>query len=445
MDTLAGVAVSVAGLLALLFVVLKMPWGRKAAVAAFVPAMLLLPPTASPERPTFIAGGNEVLPGLLFLGAELNQRDRQVDIRPYWMAATPQDQEVALNFDLVEDNGLVVFRRTGPVRYGAEPMVEWRTNEIIADPFHVNVEDSVSPGVYHARLGFAGGTPVDLGPVRIDSGGHPSARPHLATYDGQVALRYSTVTSRGKLLQSHSEGGVPYQLVTAGQPLEFQLLWEALRVPDDDYVAFLALHGRDERRWIQIDRRPGGNISAVTTWGPGDSVLDRNQADVPLDIPSGDYRLDVGMYQPGGGPRLPVDPPGTGDAFPAEHFVVAGKVAPPTNQLLAPLGDWAQLDGLDRDGGTLRLVWRRIGPSTGSYSVFVHVVDSAGNIVAQSDGVPAAGAFPTEYWPTDTPIEDTRKLAVPGSGPYKLRIGLYDPVSGQRLKHGTQEWVETDW
>lgn len=447
-DVTAGLVVSFVGLLVLAGLSVRLPIKRHSVVAVTViPMMLVWPGPRLDGSLSFIPGGVEPLPGLMFLGAEIGQQDRRIDIRPYWLAATVQDRETPLTFDLVDENGLVAYRRTGPVRYGAEPMVEWRTNEIIADPFHVNVEESVDPGRYRARLGFAGSAPFDLGDIVITSWGNPSAPPRLATYGGQVALRYSTVTSNGKLLERHSEGGVPYQIVVPGQSLEFQLLWAALRVPDDDYIAFLHLYGRDERRWIQLDRRPGGNISALTTWGPGDTLLDRYQADVPLDIPAGEYRLDVGMYQPGGGPRLTLDPPGSGSAFAAERFVVTSRVPPPGRELNAPFGDWIRLDGLDlnRLSGSLRLVWRRTGPGPGSYSVFVHVIDGSGRIVAQSDGVPAAGAFPTEFWPAGAPMEDERKLTAPGSGPYRLRIGLYDPVSGQRLKSGSQEWVETDW
>lgn len=76
------------------------------------------------------------------------------------------------------------------------------------------------------------------------------------------------------------------------------------------------------------------------------------------------------------------------------------------------------------------------GESTIGYHVFVHLVDEAGNILAQSDAVPAGWTRPTTGWLPGEYVVDVHTLTLPSglpSGQLAFRIGLYDPVTGERL------------
>ena len=56
--------------------------------------------------------------------------------------------------------------------------------------------------------------------------------------------------------------------------------------------------------------------------------------------------------------------------------------------------------------------------------------------MAQSDGPPAEGRYPTSFWPPGTVIEDERVVAVPATTPpgsHGLRAGLYRVPDGARL------------
>lgn len=71
------------------------------------------------------------------------------------------------------------------------------------------------------------------------------------------------------------------------------------------------------------------------------------------------------------------------------------------------------------------------------YTVFVHLLDAAGNRVAQGDGVPGyLGALPTTLWQPGVPVLDERVVGLPDNlapGEYALLIGWYDLQTGQRL------------
>lgn len=87
------------------------------------------------------------------------------------------------------------------------------------------------------------------------------------------------------------------------------------------------------------------------------------------------------------------------------------------------------------------LVWQaHHTPIRQNLTVFVHLVgtDMAEPpvVVAQSDSAPMNGGRPTTSWRAEETIMDTHTLIfhVKGyQGAAKLRIGLYDPISGTRV------------
>lgn len=82
------------------------------------------------------------------------------------------------------------------------------------------------------------------------------------------------------------------------------------------------------------------------------------------------------------------------------------------------------------------LIWSAHSLPESSYTVFVHLLDSSGVLVAQHDGIPAAGYAPMPGWQPGSQVEDRRSLMLPPDlppGTYSLYVGLYDPLSGARL------------
>ena len=86
------------------------------------------------------------------------------------------------------------------------------------------------------------------------------------------------------------------------------------------------------------------------------------------------------------------------------------------------------------DGKTLRinLVWSTRQPPPGEVTVFVHVLDDAGQLVAQADGFPVARTYPMNQWPANTVVQDFRTLDV-NSNYAAITIGLYNFITGERL------------
>jgi hypothetical protein len=80
--------------------------------------------------------------------------------------------------------------------------------------------------------------------------------------------------------------------------------------------------------------------------------------------------------------------------------------------------------------------WHTTQPLSTDYTVFIHVLDQNGQIVAQTDSPPGGGYAPTSSWPIGQPIIDRHGLILPPSvltpGEYRIVAGLYGP-DGVRL------------
>lgn len=118
-------------------------------------------------------------------------------------------------------------------------------------------------------------------------------------------------------------------------------------------------------------------------------------------------------------------------------------VPAPATSLAATLGDLIRLQGFTLEppaasGDALRLAlfWLALERPGQEYHVFVHVVNAAGELVAQHDGPPLAGWAPTTTWPPGATVIDTITIPLAAElppGEYQLLTGLYSWPDQVRL------------
>jgi hypothetical protein len=81
------------------------------------------------------------------------------------------------------------------------------------------------------------------------------------------------------------------------------------------------------------------------------------------------------------------------------------------------------------NGLVMILYWRALGQIERDYTVFVHLVDARGEIVAGFDGAPWYGQERTSLWKPNQFQADPRVILIPEDAPvgsnYRLEIGLY--------------------
>ena len=64
---------------------------------------------------------------------------------------------------------------------------------------------------------------------------------------------------------------------------------------------------------------------------------------------------------------------------------------------------------------TFQLVWLDLQQTGEDFMVFVHLRDSSNRTVAQADGQPIAGSFPTSQWRSGDVVYDRRSLDLPAN------------------------------
>jgi len=237
-------------------------------------------------------------------------------------------------------------------------------------------------------------------------------------------------------------------VVSPGDTILLTLRWQTLQPTDADYHIFC--HLGKETLVAQWDGRPRQGQYPTYRWLQGEEVIDGYALHVPSDAPPGYYPLWVGMYDWADGERLPVRG-AQGQHVGSAALLTYVRVGRPEFQvpvipepLETKLGDQVRLLGYDLpferarpgDRVNLTLYWQCLKEMDISYTVFVHILDSDGNMVGQWDSIPQSGQLPTTTWVPDEVVADSYEVPVAleaGPGSYAVEVGMYDARTGQRL------------
>jgi hypothetical protein len=153
-----------------------------------------------------------------------------------------------------------------------------------------------------------------------------------------------------------------------------------------------------------------------------------------------EHGLEVGerSWQEPSGPSSPI-------RAAAYDLQSAGFRPLPRQPLDVSFGDGAlRLVGYHLQGSTspgqrlsLEVWWQLTAVPQQRWQVFTHLLTGPdlNTVVAQSDKAPLNDHFPFYVWGLGVPVQDLYTLDVPANAPadLKLAVGLYNPVTGQRL------------
>jgi len=92
----------------------------------------------------------------------------------------------------------------------------------------------------------------------------------------------------------------------------------------------------------------------------------------------------------------------------------------------------------------LDFFWRADRALQDSYTVFVHLTDASGRVVADADSPPSQGAYPTDRWGGGETVRDRHTLKIPAGlapGHYSIEIGMYLPSTGARVPIGAADKI----
>ena len=84
----------------------------------------------------------------------------------------------------------------------------------------------------------------------------------------------------------------------------------------------------------------------------------------------------------------------------------------------------------------MTLFWSASAPLEDDYTVFLHLVDQDGHVVANGDARPYDGRYPTTSWPAGKIVRDLHEFQIDPCTPpgaYQIETGLYVLRTMQRL------------
>jgi hypothetical protein len=404
------------------------PWRRNAA-----------PPVANPAA---LAAGEVRFEGY-DLSKDSVEAGKTFDIDLAWSTLAPTLVEYQSNVWLADSEGLLWSNKETqrPRLYeDAPPTWEREVGQWAWDSREVQVFPGTPPGHYDIVL-----TLFDLATLQpltlLDAAGAvvgPTAvigqivvemPQDKVTVDPQFASG-ETMPDIGLALTGYNQDR---DSMAPGEQLLLTLFWkrEMGPVPDGFTLQLLSETGQVVQTWAQPIIRPDFD---TTTWESGHILRGQYAVRLPASLDSGTYQFMLQEKIALG--RLTLVAPQRNFKRPA----VAAAV-----QL--PFGNEVTLAGYTVFPGAspiVELVWRAEKPTDKSYHVFVHLVDEEGNMVAQSDGQPAEWTRPTTGWTPGEYIVDAHILAPPQGLSLEnmsLRVGLYDPDSGQRLEVGDADFA----
>ncbi len=299
---------------------------------------------------------------------------------------------------------------------------------------------------------------------------HATANPFAALTPEQVQFILTFVRCEGRFNRMEEEMKLSYPTLRnrlyeiiralgyevresgrAGGNLRLRLYWLAKRKMSRNYTVYINVLGRNGQRIGGIDTYPGGGNYPTSIWLPGDVIVDDYTIPIAADaVAPTAASIRVGAYDEPGENSLPaIDARGEniGSSIEVTRVRVGPAIAADYDlqrPLDANLDNKVMLIGYDLDPTTptpgsswqVTLYWRAQSRMSRDYTVFVHLIDAQGNLIAQRDEQPLQGEYPTQFWQVGEKISDSHRLELPRTLPggiYNLRVGLYDLETGDRL------------
>ncbi|MDE3074230.1 MAG: hypothetical protein KGJ86_02275 [Chloroflexota bacterium] len=226
-------------------------------------------------------------------------------------------------------------------------------------------------------------------------------------------------------------------------PVDVSWSWGGGRRPSElQYSMFAHLLDGGGRAVAQVDRP----LLPSADWLAGELVVQWLDLPLPAHLAAGHYQLELGVYADNGAVRQRLMD-ATGKATASGSLILGPVIVPPPAPPPDPqavssdvsFGDGIRLTAYrwraSPGAVTLGLRWQAMAAPSRDYTVYVHLLDAHGRIVAQADGQPRGGDFPTSTWLPGDRVEDRHTLSVP-PGRYTVEVGLYYLPTLERLPGG---------
>ncbi|MBN1139796.1 MAG: hypothetical protein JXM73_24710, partial [Anaerolineae bacterium] len=414
------------------------------------------------------------------------QASQPLHVELFWGVNEPIAKEASVVLRLVDGEGHLWGLGEQCPFNGLYPMWQWEPGTQLQDEHELSIWPGTPPGTYQLEMmlisrpsaeGCLGerGQPISptaaatgrgdrvlLGEVAVGRPDQPASEAELGI-EQQRQARYGDL----KLL---GENVAPAEL-RPGDPVNVTLYWQAQHAPLPDAQFRLQLLDADGNLRQEKIIRPAGAQYPTDRWQTGDRFKGQFRLWLPENAPAGRYTVQLvaepplqqsgvaaalrrrlactlgdctvvertGIYLG----QIEVIAPASGQGGSAAIPTLPGDLAL-SHPLLATLGNQVRFLGYDLSSDTVQagdafsvtLYWQALRPMEIGYHVFTHLAMPSGKVVAQQDGVPRQGAYPTDLWQTGEVVADTYQVTVdPAVAPsaYELEVGMYRLENLKRL------------
>jgi hypothetical protein len=203
-----------------------------------------------------------------------------------WQTSAPITVSYRSFVHVLDDQGNLVAQSDGVP--GGRETTTWSIGETIDDTHLLSLPDDVKPGPYQI---VAGMYDAQTG-ARLRLMGQDSVR--LMTIAVQ-AMQQRINQDFGDFATLLGVDGLPDN-IAAGEAIKPTLYWRPLATPTASYLISLQLFGENKGLAAQVEEVPGNGARPTTSWQPGEIIVDSHTLNLPADLPSGQYRLLLLMF-----------------------------------------------------------------------------------------------------------------------------------------------------
>ena len=271
------------------------------ATVRVVPPETIPPASALPiqHRRAWDSGPLRLLGFSLPLGETFRTGD-DLPLTLFWQARRAPGEDYLVWLRLTDSKGKEAARRESPTAW---PTSSWRAGELARDPQPFPLPADLPDGRYRLEIVLV-----------------PASRPGTAQARWQplatVAVQgrphnFSHPQPRYPLDIMFGEGArlIGYDLAAEARPggqVRLTLYWQAAARMGTSYVVFVHLLAEDGRFGGQHDGIPGNGALPTTGWVVGEFLVDEHIFAIKPEAEPGPYLLEIGLYEPVSGRRLPV-------------------------------------------------------------------------------------------------------------------------------------------
>jgi hypothetical protein len=378
--------------------------------------------------------------GLQLMGYNLNRDQVEsggtFDIDMAWATLSPPTTNLQTNIWLVDETGLAwsdketqrprIYEDVPPTRF-------WQPGQWAWDSREVTVFSGTPPGTYDIVLtlfDLADLQAVTLLDMQGTVVGPTAVIGHITVTEAKQPPEFTPQYNLRADLPGLQLLGYNQDRTDAapGDQLLLTLFWQNHGTQEETITLQLVQAGVSQQSWP---------LALPANWQADDRLRTQHGLRLPAGLSSGEYQFMVADVTLG---QLTIHAP--------ERIFEQPEVATAVNTPFS-LNNIPQATLIGYTISNLQsqvtLIWQANTEMPISYHVFIHLIDESGNIIAQADGEPANWTRPTTGWAVAEYIVDEHTLQLPTElpgEPLRLRLGLYNVDTGERLRTETADYEE---